>query len=168
MKQYSEEYKTSEEHFMEDYLQILFPCHFDRIYSRLLFFNLLFTIAVTVISLLVMASYLVGRFNSQLNRYNMQLARQTQNYIDDTLIKKVLELPSTYFSELDSNYELTYPYSHDISNDSVMLQEIGTRLRNITITYNGFLCRHGFCIVQENLQTQKIMHKQLGGRAFLL
>lgn len=112
--------------------------HFNTIYARNLFFNLILAFCITLIPFSIFSHYFIDRCNSQINQYNMQTARQIQNYIDDTVVEQVLNIPSTYFSELDCNYELTFPYSHNISNDSVMIQEITTRLKNINATCEFF------------------------------
>lgn len=112
------------------------PLQSDSVYSRALLFNMLFAIAVTVIPLMLLTEYFINQYDQQINRYTMQMARQTQNYIDDTILEKIVDIPNLYFSEIDSNSQLTEPYYHDISNDSVTVQEISTRLKNITGTYS--------------------------------
>lgn len=108
---------------------------FNTIFSRILFFNFLLVIGVTVLPFSIFTNYFINNFNSQINQYNMQLVRMTQNYIDDTVIKKIVDFPNTYFSELDINYELTYPYYHDITDDAALITVINGRIRNILATY---------------------------------
>ena len=112
--------------------------HFNTIYARNLFFNLVLVLLITLIPFSILTNWIVDRFNKQINQYNTQTARQIQNYIDETVVKQVLNMPNTYFSELDYNYELTYPYKHNISDDSVMIQEISTRLKNINAACGFF------------------------------
>ena len=113
-----------------------FRIEFNTIFSRILLFNLFIVIGVTVIPFSAFTNYFINAYNSQINQYNMQVVRQTQNYIDDTMIAKIVGIPNTFFSELDINYELTYPYYNDISNNAVVIQEINNRIHNIMGTYD--------------------------------
>lgn len=109
---------------------------FNTIFSRILFFNTLLVVLITVIPQLFFTKYFITNYDNQKKEYNMQLVKQARNYIDDMVIGKIVDIPNTYLSNLEINYDLTYPLEHDISQDSIAIQKVINGLRGISVAYD--------------------------------
>lgn len=93
----------------------------DSLYFRLLVFNLILVLLITVIPSVVYFQFFNSGYNEQLQRLNMQAVTQLRSSIDEEVLKDAVELPNRYLSSISGNEELTYPLSNDISRDSARI-----------------------------------------------
>ncbi|WP_010276197.1 helix-turn-helix domain-containing protein [Paenibacillus senegalensis] len=93
----------------------------DSLYIRLLVFNLILVLLITVIPSVVYFQFFNSGYNEQLQRLNMQAVTQLRSSIDEEVLKDAVELPNRYLSSISGNEELTFPLSNDISRDSARI-----------------------------------------------
>lgn len=106
------------------------------IFSRILFFNILLVLIITVIPLSIYSNYFKRNYDKEINNYNMQLVKQFQTYVDEQLLEKVINIPNIYLSNTSGNSDLTYPLTEDISTDSTRIYNIREKLADIISKYN--------------------------------
>ncbi len=76
-------------------------------------------------------NYFKNIYDSEIVKYNMQAVTQTQYYVDEQILEKVISIPNQYFTEIDGNSELVYPLYNDIRNEFSKINNISTRIASI-------------------------------------
>lgn len=112
----------------------MIPLSFKTMFSRIMLFNLILVILATMISSGVFLNYFKNVYDDEIVKYNMQTVKQTQYYVDEQIIEKVINIPNQYFTEIDGNSELVYPLYNDIRNELSRINDISTRLASIKST----------------------------------
>lgn len=107
---------------------------FRTILSRILFFNILIVLLVTLTPQVVFYNYFSLTYNREVNNYNMQIVKQVQRSVDELVLEKVVKIPIVYFSEVRSNQDLTYPLNFDIGNDPIRILNVAWKLADIRNT----------------------------------
>lgn len=102
-----------------------------RIFQRLLIFNLIVVVVVSIVPPFVFYQYFKSLYDKEINSLNLQTVRQFQQAIDEPIVKAAVNFPNLYLSELESNEALVYPFTHDISKDSAAILKIGRRMDDI-------------------------------------
>ncbi|MGG1516604.1 helix-turn-helix domain-containing protein [Paenibacillus oryzisoli] len=95
---------------------------------RLLIFNILLVVIITVIPTLVFYQYFVSNYNKQLTKLNMQTVTQFRNFMDQKVLRDVIGIPNLYFTDLESSDPIVYPLQHDIHNDSSRILQTSKRI----------------------------------------
>ncbi|MBD2847439.1 AraC family transcriptional regulator [Paenibacillus sp. IB182496] len=103
----------------------------NRIFRRLLIFNLITVIVITTVPLLVSYRYFKTAYESEINGLNMQTVRQFRQAIDEQVLKTIVNVPNVYLSELESNEALTVPLTRDISRQSAAILRVSRRIDDI-------------------------------------
>jgi len=103
----------------------------NRLFRRLLVFNLVTVVVITIVPQFVFSSYSVSVYEKEINGLNMQTVRQFQSAIDEPVLKDMINFPNVYLSELESNEALTFPFSHDIRNNSTAIVRVSRRIDDI-------------------------------------
>lgn len=124
--------------------------HFNTVFSRILLFNILLVIIVTILPQMVFLNSFKSSYRDEINRNNMQLVAQIQKSIDGQVLEKAVTLPVTYLSELPSNEDLTYALQNDITKEPSKIGNIRNKLMDIKSTLN-FLDSFDLYYTQGNL-----------------
>lgn len=103
----------------------------SRIFQRLLIFNLIAVLVISVVPLFVFFQYFLKTYNEEVQSLNMQTVRQFQNEFDEQIVKTAVNFPNLYLSELDSNDALVYPLTHDISRDASAILKVVRHISDI-------------------------------------
>ncbi|MDI4645136.1 AraC family transcriptional regulator [Cohnella hashimotonis] len=103
----------------------------SRIFQRLLIFNLIAVLVISLVPLFVFFQYFLKTYNEEVQSLNMQTVRQFQNEIDEQVVKVAVNFPNLYLSELDSNDALVYPLTHDISRDASAILKVVRHIGDI-------------------------------------
>lgn len=109
---------------------------FKTVISRVLFFNILLVLLVTIIPQLFFYNYFNLTYNKEINNYNTQIVKQVQKSVDELVLERVVSIPGMYFSDVQSNIDLIYPLNFDISSDSVRTLNVTRKLAYIKNTLN--------------------------------
>ncbi len=72
--------------------------HFNTVFSRILLFNILLVIIVTILPQLIFLNSFKSSYRDEINRNNMQMVAQIQKSIDGQVLEKAVTLPVTYLS----------------------------------------------------------------------
>jgi len=102
-----------------------------RIFQRLLIFNIVAVLVVSVLPQFVFYRYFMSIYNEEIQGLNMQTVRQFQTAIEEPVVKATLDFPNRYLSELESNEALVYPLTHDISRNSAAILRVARRIDDI-------------------------------------
>jgi two-component system, response regulator YesN len=102
--------------------------HKNQTLIRLLIFNVLLVVIITLIPTLVFYQYFVTNYNKQLTKLNMQSVTQFRSFIDQKVLRDVIGIPNLYFTDLESSDPLVYPLQHDIHNDSSRILQTSKRI----------------------------------------
>lgn len=108
--------------------------HFNTVFSRVLLFNLLLVIIVTILPQLIFLNSFKSNYKDEINRNNMQMVAQVQKSIDGQVLEKAVMLPVMYLSELPSNEDLTYALNNDITKEPNKIGNIRNKLMDIKST----------------------------------
>ncbi|WP_168120469.1 helix-turn-helix domain-containing protein [Paenibacillus sp. HB172176] len=103
----------------------------SRIFKRLLVFNLIAVLIVSIVPQFVFYRYFMTMYNKEVQGLSMQTVRQFQNAVDEPIVKAVVNFPNLYMSELESNDALVYPLTHDISRNSAAILKVSRRMDDI-------------------------------------
>jgi two-component system response regulator YesN len=103
----------------------------SRIFQRLLVFNLVTVIVISIVPQFVFYSYFKSMYDVELKGLNMQTVRQFQHAVDEPIVKEIVNFPNVYLSELESNEELVYPLTHNISKNSSAILKVSRRTDDI-------------------------------------
>ena len=103
----------------------------SRIFKRLLVFNLITVLVVSLVPQFVFYRYFMTMYNEEAQALNMQTVRQFQSAIDEPIVKAMVNFPNQYLSELESNEALVYPLTRDISRDSAAILKVARRIDDI-------------------------------------
>ena len=108
--------------------------HFKTVFSRVLLFNLLLVIIVTILPQLVFLNSFKSNYKDEINRNNMQMVAQVQKSIDGQVLEKAVTLPVMYLTELPSNEDLTYALNNDVTKVPSKIGNIRNKLMDINST----------------------------------
>ncbi|MCM0649579.1 AraC family transcriptional regulator [Clostridium swellfunianum] len=86
--------------------------------QRLIIFNLILVVVMTIIPQIFYFRYLNVFIESHVKESNMQSIKNMQNSIDENIITDIISFPNKYLSNLPSNEDLTYPLDNNISSDT--------------------------------------------------
>lgn len=103
----------------------------SRIFKRLLVYNLIAVLIVSVVPQFVFYRIFMGMYNEEIQGLNMQTVRQFQNAVDEPILKGMVDFPNLHLSELESNEALVYPLTHDISRNSSAILKVAGRIDDI-------------------------------------
>ncbi|KRF21501.1 helix-turn-helix domain-containing protein [Paenibacillus sp. Soil787] len=103
----------------------------NRLFRRLLVFNLLTVVLITIVPQYIFYHYFKSMYEEEINVLNMQTVRQFQSAIDEPIIKSVTNFPNQYLSEVDSNETLTTPFFTDIRNDNSTIRKVSRQIGDI-------------------------------------
>lgn len=103
----------------------------DSMFVRLLVFNVILVLLITVIPSVVYFQYFNSGYNEQIQRLNLQTVNQFRSSIDEEVLKDAVDLPNRYLSPISGNEELTYPLSENISRDSARILQVARTIGNI-------------------------------------
>ena len=92
------------------------PFRMNTIFARMFILNIILVILATIIPQTVFFNYLLKKYDEDTKSYNMKNALDMKNYVDDTILEKVVNIPNIYFSQLQSNDDLTFPMENDMRN----------------------------------------------------
>jgi two-component system response regulator YesN len=103
----------------------------SRIFKRLLVYNLIAVLVVSLVPQFVFYRIFMGMYNKEIQGLNMQTVRQFQNAVDEPVLKEMVDFPNLHLSELESNEALVYPLTHDISRNSSAILKVAGRIDDI-------------------------------------
>lgn len=103
----------------------------SRIFKRLLVYNLIAVLIVSLVPQFVFYRIFMGMYNEEIQGLNMQTVRQFQNAVDEPILKGMVDFPNLHLSELESNEALVYPLTHDISRNSSAILKVAGRIDDI-------------------------------------
>ncbi|THF72908.1 helix-turn-helix domain-containing protein [Cohnella fermenti] len=103
----------------------------NRIFQRLLVFNLIAVLIISIFPQVVFYQYFTNIYNEEVESLNRQVVRQFQDAIDEPIVKAIVTFPNIYLSEIESNEALVYPLNHDISRDSSAILKVARRIADI-------------------------------------
>lgn len=106
---------------------------FKTLFSRILFFNLIMVIIVSIMPQGIFFSYFRNIYDDEVEKNNMQKVKQTQKYIDELILEKVVNIPNSYLSEIKENDDLVYPLYYNIRDDVNRIRNISERLNGIKL-----------------------------------
>lgn len=108
------------------------PVTVNTIFARMLVFNMAMIILATIIPQAVFFNFFTETYDRDAKAYNMKNALEIRNYIDDTIVEKVVNIPNIYFSQLQSNDDFIFPMENDIRHAASRILAISQKIFNIT------------------------------------
>ncbi|OCT13012.1 hypothetical protein A8709_22085 [Paenibacillus pectinilyticus] len=108
----------------------------STIYSRILLFNILLVIILSLAPQLVYIHYFSSAYNQEINRQSTQDVSKLKYAVDETILDRVIRLVNIYFSDIPSNEVLAYPLTHDISGNGFKIAEVSNFLTDIPYKLN--------------------------------
>lgn len=108
------------------------PLKLNTIFARMLIFNMAMIIMATIIPQAVFFNFFTKTYDDNAKAYNTKNALEIRNYVDETVVEKVVNLPNVYFSQLQSNDDLVFPMENDIRNTPSRILTISQKIFNIT------------------------------------
>ncbi|KRE92093.1 hypothetical protein ASG89_33840 [Paenibacillus sp. Soil766] len=100
----------------------------STIYSRILLFNILLVIILSLVPQLIYIHYFSNAYNQEINRQSTQDVSKLKYAVDETILDRVIRLVNIYFSDIPSNEVLAYPLTHDISGNGFKIAEVSNFL----------------------------------------
>ncbi|OAS22684.1 helix-turn-helix domain-containing protein [Paenibacillus oryzisoli] len=108
----------------------------STIYSRILIFNILLVIVLSLVPQLIYIHYFSNAYNQEINRQSTQDVSKLKYAVDETILDRVIRLVNIYFSDIPSNEVLAYPLTHDISGNGFKIAEVSNFLTDIPFKLN--------------------------------
>ncbi|CAH1216653.1 HTH-type transcriptional activator RhaR [Paenibacillus allorhizoplanae] len=108
----------------------------STIYSRILLFNILLVIILSLAPQLIYIHYFSTAYNQEINRQSTQDVNKLKYAVDETILDRVIRLVNIYFSDIPSNEVLAYPLTHDISGNGYKIAEVSNFLTDIPYKLN--------------------------------
>lgn len=108
----------------------------STIYSRILLFNILLVIILSLAPQLIYIHYFSTAYNQEINRQSTQDVSKLKYAVDETILDRVIRLVNIYFSDIPSNEVLAYPLTHDISGNGFKIAEVSNFLTDIPYKLN--------------------------------
>lgn len=107
------------------------PFRFNTIFARMFLFNIIMIILATIIPQTVFFNYIFKTYDSDTKTHNLKNAIDMKNNIDDTIIQKVVNIPTLYFSHLHSNDDFIFPLENNITNLPSRILSISQKINDI-------------------------------------
>lgn len=109
--------------------------HFNNIFSRLLFFNIILIFIATVLPQATFFNYFINKYEKNMEEMNYGNIKQVRDFVDEAIFERLVAIPVTHFSDITSNDILTYPINNDIRNQSYQILETSKQLYSIQMSY---------------------------------
>jgi|GEM_PF-4372828 len=105
-------------------------------FVRTMAFNLLMVLIATLLPQIVMLNSLFSLNRTKTIENSRGLLYQMQRGIDETILRKVVEIPTIYFSDLPGNAALTKGFYEDISGQSQAILQVAQEMNAIISIYD--------------------------------